>query len=536
MTPDDIDGAFVARVVPDLHVTELGPELVVVGGPSRVVSLNPTASLVFRFFDGDATLGELIDDFSEALDVDRAQVEADVLAFSQELGRNGLLVGVEADPIDDGRSSPAFRPGDDVSDLALGDLEGAVHPIAAHAGRRVLLVNWSPSCSFCLRIAGDLAALQDELGAQGVDLVLLAAGNGEVNRSLVEEVGLDMPVLLRDGTEADPFGGTGTPAALLLDTDGRVAEAMVIGANAVPGYARELAGGVLDAPGAEARGDVRSLPAPAAMCGQGGGATGNSTDWIGTRAYGIGGYHVGIRYDSDATASVLDRVFADARVDDERVPENYSVSLSSERDARTRRLDLLVRGGTQLVRSRSAERVVQGLLTYLAADVAPVDAALTRVNATVAFRGDEAFLLPPDLVSRLEHLQPHLTRAGLRLADVPYAAVDLARAEIVIPEPVVDVAPALLGELRVDTGAREPAAVAPGRHPIRAWYFAHSPVAVGRLSPATAVSAALPLVQELDDIPATVAGLVDLFGRIAGLGVWYADLGEMVEQIVASLD
>ena len=41
-------------------------------------------------------------------------------------------------------------------------------------------------------------------------------------------------MLLRDGTEADPFSGAGTPAALLLDADGTLAEAMSVGANQVP--------------------------------------------------------------------------------------------------------------------------------------------------------------------------------------------------------------------------------------------------------------------------------------------------------------
>src|ERR1700748_3445743 len=95
LTPDDIDLAFVAQVVPDLEIATVGDEQVVIGGATQLVVLNPTAALIFQFLDGEATLGELVDDFTEALGVDRAVMEDDVLAFVRDLGANGLLDGVE---------------------------------------------------------------------------------------------------------------------------------------------------------------------------------------------------------------------------------------------------------------------------------------------------------------------------------------------------------------------------------------------------------------------------------------------------------
>src|SRR5436190_24034514 len=95
LTPDDIDLGFVAEVVPDLEVATIGDEKVVIGGATQLVVLNPTAALIFQFLDGEASLGELVDDFTEALGVDRAVIEEDVLAFVRDLGANGLLEGVE---------------------------------------------------------------------------------------------------------------------------------------------------------------------------------------------------------------------------------------------------------------------------------------------------------------------------------------------------------------------------------------------------------------------------------------------------------
>src|SRR3954452_6475312 len=94
VTPDDIDLGFVAHLVPDLEVATLGDERIVIGGATQLVVLNPTAALILQFLDGEATLGELVDDFTEALGVDRSVVEGDVLAFARELGANGLLEGV----------------------------------------------------------------------------------------------------------------------------------------------------------------------------------------------------------------------------------------------------------------------------------------------------------------------------------------------------------------------------------------------------------------------------------------------------------
>ena len=89
LTPDDIDLGFVAELVPDLAMATIGDEQVVIGGATQLVVLNPTAALIFRFLDGEASLGELVDDFTEVLGVDQKVVEDDVLAFVRELGQTG---------------------------------------------------------------------------------------------------------------------------------------------------------------------------------------------------------------------------------------------------------------------------------------------------------------------------------------------------------------------------------------------------------------------------------------------------------------
>jgi hypothetical protein len=311
---------------------------------------------------------------------------------------------------------------------------------------------------------------------------------------------------------------------------------MVVGADQVPLLVEELAGGAPPVVDEELPDGVLYLPAPGAMCGPGGGAGANATEWAGTHAYRMGKHHVGIRYDSDVTAAVLDRLFPGSMVDDRRAPDNYSVSLHPQTEGRSRDLNLLVHGSTQLVRSRSASRVLAGLLQYLSEELGADDDSLLKVDATVAVIGDDAVLLPPGLVQWVKQLQPRFTRQGIAMADVPVGTVDLDRAEVVVPTPSVDHDPAVLAEL--DAGVRlgsELPWVRPGRYALRAWFLARSPDTVGELPRALAVTGALPLAFLGEDLEQAVARLASLFERVTPYGLWYESAADLVDQVSQTL-
>jgi peroxiredoxin len=556
VTPDDIDLDFVPRLASGLDVVTLGTESLVLGDGDGLVALNPTASLIFGFLDGESALAELVDDFAEVLGVDRATVETDVVAFVRELGVNGLLENVKEAEVDlaglpfDLAAVQPLDVGDELDDFTLPDLAGDDWSLADQRGNRLLLVNWSPGCGYCVRIAPELAALHPLLEARGVALAFVSSGDADANRALVDDVGLTAPVLLRDGADVDPFRGTGTPAAYLLDDDGRLTETMVVGADQVPVLARDLAGldpatpyGELrdpddgDATGDEVRG--RYLPAAGEMCGPGGASTANSTDWAGTRVYALAEHHVGLRFDHADTAAVLDRLFAGARVNDRRAPDNYSVVLGGAPSARvpgsSQALKLLVRGGTQLVRSRSSARVLAALLQYLAADLGAVTEPLVRVYAAAAVRAGEAVLLPRGVVDGLRQFQPRLAKAGIALVDMPHALVDLEACALVVPEPDVAHDPAVLAELDAvaKPAVSELPRVHPGRYPLRTWFLSRSPDSVGPLTPAIAVTSALPLVFDRTDAHDDVARLAELFEHVAAIGVWAETVEELVAQVAA---
>lgn len=127
--------------------------------------------------------------------------------------------------------------------FALPDSDGETVSLDRYAGRRVLLVHWSPDCSFCDMVAGELADMQGLLRAKQVDVVLVSRGDPQANRDLTDHHGLSATVLLCDDVGAlECFAGVGTPAAYLLDEQGRVATGLVVGADKVAELVREVAG------------------------------------------------------------------------------------------------------------------------------------------------------------------------------------------------------------------------------------------------------------------------------------------------------
>jgi peroxiredoxin/uncharacterized membrane protein YphA (DoxX/SURF4 family) len=126
-------------------------------------------------------------------------------------------------------------------DVSLPDLDGNRVSLAAYRGKRVLLVHWSPQCGFCDLIAPELAGLERELRKRKTEFVFASFGEPDANRTLASEHGLRGAVLLQDGSRISAFEGQGTPAAYLVDEEGRVARPLAVGANEVPELAREVA-------------------------------------------------------------------------------------------------------------------------------------------------------------------------------------------------------------------------------------------------------------------------------------------------------
>ena len=221
-----------------------GEAVLLAEGASEAHYLDEIATLVWSTFDGSATLDELSADFAEVFHADIDVVRRDIVMLTQGIGRAGLLVGVAYEaPSDPSFAFPTgVAIGEPIPPFRLPDPDGAEFTVADLADGPLLLVNWSPRCGFCSRIAPDLADLQPELHARGVEMVFITLGDAEENRPLLEEYGLHPRVLLGEGLDVEVFAGVGTPSAYLVDGEGSAASPLTIGADKVPDLARSAAG------------------------------------------------------------------------------------------------------------------------------------------------------------------------------------------------------------------------------------------------------------------------------------------------------
>jgi peroxiredoxin len=171
-------------------------------------------------------------------------------AFSlQLLTQNGRLL-IRAERLEASLADAGIALSNALEGVAVGtelsfvlpDLDGQTVSLDHYAGRRVMLVNWSPDCSFCDMVAADLADMQAGMRAKQVELLLVSRGDPQANRELVEHHGLSATVLLADdAAPLECFARAGTPAAYLLDERGAVATELVVGADKVDELARAVA-------------------------------------------------------------------------------------------------------------------------------------------------------------------------------------------------------------------------------------------------------------------------------------------------------
>jgi peroxiredoxin/uncharacterized membrane protein YphA (DoxX/SURF4 family) len=123
---------------------------------------------------------------------------------------------------------PRLKKGDVVPPYRLPDLDGQECDLGALRGRRTLLLFWSPTCGYCQGILNDLKTRERNPPKGTPDLLVISAGTVEMNRSQ----GLRSRVLLDQHFAAGTlFGAAGTPAAVLIDEEGRVASDVVAGAS-----------------------------------------------------------------------------------------------------------------------------------------------------------------------------------------------------------------------------------------------------------------------------------------------------------------
>jgi thiol-disulfide isomerase/thioredoxin len=114
--------------------------------------------------------------------------------------------------------------------LELPALDGEPVSLADLRGRDALLVFWNPDCGFCRSMHEDLLAWEAAADGEGPRLVVVSSGDAEGTRA----EGFSSTVILDEEFAAGTaFSANGTPMAVLVDAQGRIASSVVAGADAV---------------------------------------------------------------------------------------------------------------------------------------------------------------------------------------------------------------------------------------------------------------------------------------------------------------
>ena len=114
-------------------------------------------------------------------------------------------------------------------DFALKDPFGAEQRLSSLKGRIVILNFWATYCTPCRKEMPDLAAIQNEYGALGVQVIGAStdeAGDRDKVMQFAKETKVNFPIWLGASTEhMIRFGlGAALPGTVIIDRDGRVAK------------------------------------------------------------------------------------------------------------------------------------------------------------------------------------------------------------------------------------------------------------------------------------------------------------------------
>jgi thiol-disulfide isomerase/thioredoxin len=125
---------------------------------------------------------------------------------------------------------PGLPVGAEVPDLALASLGGDEVAFTALEGEDTLLLFWNPDCGYCRAMHDDL--LRWEAARDGEEPRLVVVSSGDPDKTRAD--GFSSLVLLdSDFAAGNVFGANGTPMAVLLGSDGRIASTVVAGADEV---------------------------------------------------------------------------------------------------------------------------------------------------------------------------------------------------------------------------------------------------------------------------------------------------------------
>jgi thiol-disulfide isomerase/thioredoxin/uncharacterized membrane protein YphA (DoxX/SURF4 family) len=168
--------------------------------------LRPDGTIGSHLAAGDAAIRDLV-----------AKIRNDALAGNGSFFR---------DETNDG--GPPTKIGEPLPDFSLTDIHGNEVSTSGLKGRKTLAVFWSLTCPHCSAMMNDLREWNGS--RNNGDPYLIVFSEGSVDDHL--GIGLDAPIILEAGYKiAEKLGMFGTPSAVVIGEDGRIASETGVGAS-----------------------------------------------------------------------------------------------------------------------------------------------------------------------------------------------------------------------------------------------------------------------------------------------------------------
>jgi methylamine dehydrogenase accessory protein MauD len=122
------------------------------------------------------------------------------------------------------------KVGDPAPEIQLKNLKGKTVQLKDLRREETLVLFWNPGCGYCQEMLPNLKEWEANPPKGAPKLLVVSTGTKEAN----EEMGFRSP-LVRDPefAAARAFGAGGTPSAMLIDAEGKVASELALGAQAV---------------------------------------------------------------------------------------------------------------------------------------------------------------------------------------------------------------------------------------------------------------------------------------------------------------
>jgi methylamine dehydrogenase accessory protein MauD len=128
--------------------------------------------------------------------------------------------------------APGLPMGTELPPLTLESLDGVEHDLVDLVSGPTVVLFWNPGCGFCHAMRDDVLAWEQDRPAEAPGLLVVSAGDAA---DIEAESFASIVLLDPDWSASGVLGAAGTPMAVLVDGDGRIASPLMTGADAVLG-------------------------------------------------------------------------------------------------------------------------------------------------------------------------------------------------------------------------------------------------------------------------------------------------------------